>query len=143
MPEEEVLKRAPKEACTIKTGIHNETELAEFMSELQSLREPLGFVQWRLYFIEDFSEDESVMVYKVHHSLADGIATVLMFSGLTDEPKIENYPRIMPHMSVFMKLFITLVMPIYVQWIGIRTLFVLKPQRNGLKTDQNMKGLQV
>lgn len=95
------------------------------MQEVQSYREPLSFVQWRLYFIEDFSETESVMVYKVHHSLADGIATILMFTALTDEPKMENYPRIMPHMSIFMKLFITLAMPLYVQWIGIRTLFIL------------------
>jgi hypothetical protein len=54
------------------------------MAKEQSIREPLDFVQWRCYYIEDFNDTESVFVYKVHHSLADGIALVLLMCNMVD-----------------------------------------------------------
>ena len=55
----------------------------------------MGAYQWRVYFFEDYNEHESVVVYKVHHCLMDGIALMLMFMNLCDEPDIKDMPPIM------------------------------------------------
>jgi hypothetical protein len=74
------------------TGIHNEEQLGEFMIEHQKNRLGLNYLQWRIYLIPDYSETESVFVFKIHHSVADGIALILMMFSLTDQPKLEDYP---------------------------------------------------
>lgn len=61
-----------------KSGVHNEKDLADFMAREQSVREPSDFLQWRFYIFEDYSPTESIFVLKVHHSVADGIAIILM-----------------------------------------------------------------
>ena len=58
------------------------------------VREPLGGLQWKVWLIDDYTETESVFVWKVHHSLADGIALILFFSNLCDNPKLEDLPPI-------------------------------------------------
>lgn len=78
--------------CSIHSGVHTEEELAEFMTNVQCVREPLDWVQWRIYLFPDYGENESVMIYKVHHSLADGIATILMYFNLTDNPDVKEFP---------------------------------------------------
>jgi len=76
-------------------GIHDEKALAEYMATQQSTRLPLNSMQWRVFFLPDYSETESLFVYKVHHSLADGIANILFFNDMTDDPKLEGYPNLM------------------------------------------------
>ena len=78
MTDKEMLASIPK-TCPIVTGIHTQEQLTEFMAKEQSQRLPLGYLQWRLFLIPDYSPTESIFVYKVHHSLADGIANILMF----------------------------------------------------------------
>jgi peptide subunit release factor RF-3 len=51
-------------------------------------------VQWRVYFFEDYSETESLFVFKIHHSLADGIGLMLMYSNLVDTPNHEDFPKL-------------------------------------------------
>lgn len=65
-----------------KTGIHDEDALATFMCEEQAKRDPKDFLQWRMYYFEDYSEHESVFVIKVHHSLADGIGFIFLASNM-------------------------------------------------------------
>lgn len=93
MGEEFTLKEGGKNLVTT-TGIHTEQELADFMCAEQSIREPLGYFQWKVFLIEDYSETESIFVWKVHHSLADGIALIMFFSNLCDNPKLEDLPPI-------------------------------------------------
>jgi hypothetical protein len=90
-PDQEVQDRID-EFMPIIDGITNEKELADYMALEQSKRLPLSGVQWRLYFVPNYSETESLFVYKVHHSLADGIANICFFNDMTDEPKLEGYP---------------------------------------------------
>ena len=77
LPEEYILQNINR--CMIqKSGVHNEKQLAEFMEKEQAIREPYDFVQWRVYIFEDYSATESLFVFKIHHSVADGIAIILM-----------------------------------------------------------------
>ena len=86
--------------ASIHDGIHTEEGIAEFMTTVQHTREPLNNVQFRIYLFPDYSETEMMMVYKVHHSLADGIATILMYSNFTDKPNFNDFPKIFPRFSL-------------------------------------------
>ena len=50
--------------------------------------------------VPDYRPNESLFVYKVHHSIADGIANILFFNDMTDDPKLESYPNILPRFSL-------------------------------------------
>lgn len=119
----------------IVTDIHNERQLADFMAKEQSTRLPLDYLQWRVYFIPDYRPNESLFVYKVHHSLADGIASILFFNDLCDEPKLSGYPNIMPKFSFLQDIAIKAAMPFYLILLTFKLLFVMKVERNGFKTD--------
>lgn len=72
--------------------IHNEKQLADFMAKEQSQRLPLGGYQYIVYLVPDYTPTQSVFIYKVHHSLGDGIANILFFNDMTDNPRLESYP---------------------------------------------------
>jgi len=91
MPDQEVRDKVD-DYMPVIDGIHDEKALADCMALQQSSRLPLSGTQWRLFFVPNYSETESLFVYKVHHSLADGIANILFFNDMTDEPKLEGYP---------------------------------------------------
>ena len=66
--------------------------------------------------IPDFNDKESVFVYKVHHSLADGLASVMMFTHLTDTPQKEDYPNVMVRFGWLQDMFIKLTLPVTLLW---------------------------
>lgn len=106
------------------------------MAKEQSYRLPLDGLQWRVYLIPDYSETESVFVYKVHHSLADGIANILFFNELTDEPKLEGYPNLLIRFSFLQDLAIKMVMPIYLIWLTIKLVVIMPNVNNGFKNPE-------
>ena len=55
----------------------------------------MGNIQWKMYLFPNYSEEESVFVWKVHHGVTDGIAIILMYICLTDEPDFKDFPPIM------------------------------------------------
>ena len=115
-------------------NIHTEQELADYMAKEQSYRLPLDGLQWRVYLIPDYSATESVFVYKVHHSLADGIANILFFNDMTDEPKLEGYPNLLIRFSFLQDISIKLMMPFYLLWLAFKLVILMKNERNGFKT---------
>lgn len=92
-----------------------------------------------MFYIPDYSETESVFVYKVHHSLADGIANILMFFQLTDSPKFEDYPSVMVRFGWLQDLMIKMSMPFYLIWLTINLVILRKPERNGYKSNEIIK----
>lgn len=93
-------------------------------------------IQYIVYLIPDYRPDESLFVYKVHHSICDGIANILFFNDMTDNPKVESYPNILPRFSFVQSIFIKACMPFYIIWLNIKVLFIYKEERNGFKTDE-------
>lgn len=53
LPEYQILQAASSIVVKAK-GVHDEKKLAEFMVQEQCRREPLDFVQWRVYYFEDY-----------------------------------------------------------------------------------------
>jgi len=74
--------------------------------------------------VPDYSETESVLIYKVHHSLGDGVANILMFFSITDDSKIEDVPELVPRFSCCTRFLIGLIMPLYSPLVAIHTLFM-------------------
>lgn len=77
----------------------------------------------------------------MHHSLADGIAIVLAFFHMTDEPRFEDYPAILIRFTWLKDLLMKCVMPFYLLWLVFDILFIRKAERNGFKTNENTKKL--
>ena len=126
--------------CSEHTGVHNEEQLAEFMAKVQGERERLDFIQWRCYFFPDYNEKESVFVFKVHHSLADGIATVLMFFNLCDDPDYKDFPNLLVRFPVVQEILLTLAYPFilgYYTYVAL-TLPVVPNPFNEPKMRNNM-----
>ena len=63
-------------------------------------------------------------MYKIHHSVADGIANILMFFELTDEPKFKEYPPIMLRFGWVQDIMIKLCAPLLVHWLTIKYIFL-------------------
>jgi len=76
----------------VRSGVHNEKQLADFMSKEQSIRDELDNVQWRCWLFPDYSPTESMFVFKVHHCVADGVGLVLMSGNLGDNPDVKTFP---------------------------------------------------
>ena len=81
--------------------MHDEQHLCEFIAKEQMIREPFDFVQWRVYFFEDYSPTESVFVFKIHHSVCDHTALMLMLFNLQDSAKMPDIPKLTSRISFF------------------------------------------
>lgn len=103
----------------IVNDIHTEEGLATYLSEIQCVREPLNALQWRIYLIPDYSETESIFIYKAHHCLSDGIAIILMFFVLNDDPDYKDFPPIMVRFPVMQEILITLGAPFIMAFYAI------------------------
>ncbi len=75
-----------------KSEIHDEKSLAEFMAIKQTKRDPLDFVQWRMFVFQDYKSAESLVVFKAQSAVADVTALMLMLYNLQDEPSIQDMP---------------------------------------------------
>ena len=102
-------------------------------------------MQWRCFLIPDYSETESIFVYKVHHSVADGLALVMMFFNLTDEPDIKEFPSLTLRFAAWQKVLIHLCVPFMILLISLKQLFITPRENNGVKntkTEGNMSSLK-
>ena len=93
-------------------------------------------MQWRIFIIPDYAKDESVLLVKYHHSLADGIAFIMFITHLADTPNFEQYPKILFKFSLLQNFILMLLLPFGMIWLSIKSLFYIKPERNGFKTEK-------
>jgi WS/DGAT/MGAT family acyltransferase len=64
-------------------GLADQAELEEYVSDLASTALDLSRPLWQFHFVENFVEGP-VLVMRIHHCYADGIALVQVFLSLTD-----------------------------------------------------------
>ncbi len=103
------------------------------MAKQQSIRDDFSGVQWRCFLIQDYSETESVFVYKVHHSVSDGLGLMMMFSSFDDKPDIKNCPNMSIREPMWKRLIIYVLVPVLVLLASINYLVVKRPEKNGIK----------
>lgn len=80
-------------------------------------------------------------MYVVTHSLADGVANVLVLNDITDNPSIDGYPNIMVNFSFLKRVLITLVAPLYFFCILAPRVEKIMPEKNCFKTDEILSKL--
>jgi hypothetical protein len=52
--------------------MNSEDDILNFITKTQSEIIPKDGLQYRLYFVKDFKSNESVIIFKVCHSITDG-----------------------------------------------------------------------
>ena len=76
------------------TPIKNMDGLYAFKEDLYTKSIPNHLSQWQVHFIEYFQDDKSVIVFKSHHNLCDGIALISLIVSTSDPNKTsDNYIR--------------------------------------------------
>jgi hypothetical protein len=120
----------------VKSGIHNEKQLADFMSKEQSIRNELENVQWRAFLIEDYTPTESVFIYKSHHSLADGIALMLNLANIMDSPDVKTFPYMALRFPSWQRILIHLCVPFMILWISVQQFVLWRRETNGIKSEE-------
>ena len=110
-------------------SVKGETELSAYMASLINIELPLGTPLWRAYFVEDFSDTESCIVIKFHHSFGDGMAILITNCSLMDTFKPSVHLPKMKKFSWMEKLVIFLSLPVYLPYVLNKPLF-RKNERN-------------
>ena len=90
------LERAIEKSFVIlaKGCLETDADLVEFLEREQVVRDPLDTLQYKV-FITD-----SLIVLKSHHSMCDGIATLVMTSSFAaDSYSPDKFQRLVPKMT--------------------------------------------
>jgi WS/DGAT/MGAT family acyltransferase len=73
-------------------GAADQDELEEYVSDLASTALDPSRPLWQFHFVENFI-DGPVVVTRIHHCYADGIALVQVFLSLTDTEPVAKQPK--------------------------------------------------
>lgn len=74
--------------------ISNEDELADFVSHESQVKGCLHLPQWRMFIKQDYKEGQSLLVLKMHHTMADGYGMAAFLANLMDEYD----EKLLPHL---------------------------------------------
>jgi hypothetical protein len=55
------------------------------MNEQQNVCLPEDGLQWRVWIVPHFRDDESLVVCKMHHVMGDGLAILILIAGLQEQ----------------------------------------------------------
>jgi len=72
------MKKLEDKIVTVVDDIHDYDAISDFISYQHTQHIPTRSLQYRLYVVPDYSEDESVVILKMHHVLGDGLAVVVL-----------------------------------------------------------------
>jgi WS/DGAT/MGAT family acyltransferase len=79
--------------CPVE-GIHDQKQLQDYVGGLADQPLPADRPRWQLQVIEDFTEDSSVIVARLHHCMGDGIALIPVLFTLMDEASFPGADRL-------------------------------------------------
>ena len=110
----------------------------EFMCLQREIRDPFESVQYRFFAITDFREGESILVFKCHHCLSDGVGIFEMLCLLNDEPSLEDLPPYRKH-SLCKKILMYLLVPLAASTEGLK-IMLSRHDKNPLKPSGTISG---
>jgi len=132
----EVIIKNKNTLIQVKSDLHNEKQLADFMAKEQSIELPLDNVQWRVWLVEDYTETESVFIYKCHHVMADGIALMLNLANIMDNPDVKTFPYMALRFPFWQRILIHLLVPFMILRISIEQFVFWRRENNGIKNEE-------
>ena len=71
------LKTQLDQAVTVLPDMKNLDEVSAFMNEQQNICMSENGLQWRVWIVENFRDNESLLICKVHHVIGDGMALAI------------------------------------------------------------------
>lgn len=96
---------------------------------------PENELQWKVWIVPDFNEKQSIMIWKSHHVIGDGIGVLLLLSTLQDEYKPTQWIQTSTVMPTFMKVMLTLMKPFTLTYAFL-WFFFWSTDQNCIKTPQ-------
>jgi hypothetical protein len=57
-------------------------ELSDLMQEQQNINLPENELQWKVWLVPNFNETQSIMIWKSHHVIGDGLGVMILLSTL-------------------------------------------------------------
>ena len=111
-----VFQRIPKE-------VKCEKDIESIVNEDLNLEMPLNKPQWRMWYQENYQDKYSIVIYKAHHSLGDGVSSMNYHMGQGDT--WDNSALIpIRKVSFFEKLYMRLSFVFYIPRVIIRFLTI-------------------
>lgn len=101
--------------------------MSTFLNENLPLNKPL----WEIHFVENFSEDTSVVLMRINHTFTDATGFISLMSCLNDDKYKLKIDKKFPQVSWAMQIFYALFGPLYCLYLGGVMKF--------LSTDSNTK----
>ena len=77
MTDEELKIKLRRFALT-NNSIHSEKELTEFLAKESQIRDDDDLPKFKVVYMPEFTETESALMFKTHHSFADGLALITL-----------------------------------------------------------------
>lgn len=116
-----MFKRSPVEC-------HNERDIEKIVTQQLSDKMPLDKPQWFMWYQENYLDKYSIVIYKAHHSLGDGVSCMNYHIGQGDK---FDFTALMPIRKIgfLQRLMIRLSFILYVPRV-LNKLLRIKPDRN-------------
>lgn len=77
---------------------------------MQTERDPYDTVQYRIWIVPNYSENESAIIIKVHHCMADGLGFASFLLSVSDDYDMRSLPALKP-LPLWKRLFVNLAFP--------------------------------
>ena len=117
-------------------NIKNERELESFVNQEINKPIPLDNPQWVIWIQEDYNEKESLIIYKQHHSMCDGISCMNYHIGQGDnfdQSALMPFPRKITFIErFFIRLSVLYFLP-KVFWKIVTVKQDINPLNDGIK----------
>ena len=91
--------------------IKTEEDLVCFLENEASIPFEDGGLSYRMFVVENFSETESVLIFKCHHSLADGMSLIGLLTSMQDHYSIDQLREFGPQFPWWKKLLLWICLP--------------------------------
>jgi len=114
--------KAQIKKCT--KDIKTDQQCVEFVNVLLNEQMPLDKPQWEMYFLEDFSEDSSVIFVNMHHCFSDAMGFVSLLSFMHDNQFSFKLDKKFPIVNMFERIFFIFFGPIYSTFAVVRALLI-------------------
>lgn len=98
-------------AVEVVDDLKSMDQVEDFMSQRQNISFPEDQLQWHLWLVPNFKDNESLVICKSHHVLADGLGWLLMLGGLQDTYNPNQYIQTTKVLSKCKKFLLTLAKP--------------------------------
>ena len=127
------IAKAQIKKCT--KDIKTDQQCVEYVNELLNEQMPIDKPQWEMYFLEDFSEEESVIFMKMHHCFTDAMGFVGMLSFLHDNQLSFKADKKFPILSILERVFFTIVGPVYTLYL-VLYMCLIPQDKNSVKINE-------